>query len=144
MDGGRILEYDTPQSLLSNSSSRFTQMVDATGKIFTKRLKDIAFSSKSKQDDKMKIGETFRSKIKKKLESELEEFLMSERYYNSESPHSSTFEKTEEKSLIDFNELKEEFELDKQKDEKETNPIIIEPETILSKIKKLKESKQNK
>mmetsp|Transcript_13169 Transcript_13169/g.18230 ORF Transcript_13169/g.18230 Transcript_13169/m.18230 type:complete len:1650 (+) Transcript_13169:155-5104(+) len=43
MDLGRVAEYDTPKSLLSNEKGAFTSLVNDTGPEVSKFLKDVAF-----------------------------------------------------------------------------------------------------
>lgn len=45
MEGGRMLEFDHPHSLLQREDSHFLKMVEETGPAITIQLKDIAYES---------------------------------------------------------------------------------------------------
>jgi ABC-type multidrug transport system ATPase subunit len=44
MDGGRVAEYDSPAALLANPDSKFSKLVQDTGKSMAKHLTKTAFS----------------------------------------------------------------------------------------------------
>ncbi|KAI4371833.1 hypothetical protein MLD38_010136 [Melastoma candidum] len=50
LDSGRVLEYDTPEGLLSNEGSAFSKMVQSTGAANAQYLRDIVFGGKSSQE----------------------------------------------------------------------------------------------
>ncbi|KAI4371824.1 hypothetical protein MLD38_010127 [Melastoma candidum] len=50
LDSGRVLEYDTPEGLLSNEGSAFSKMVQSTGAANAQYLRGIVFGGKSSQE----------------------------------------------------------------------------------------------
>ncbi|KAL1335647.1 hypothetical protein HN51_030120 [Arachis hypogaea] len=51
LDGGKVLEYDTPEELLSNEGSSFSKMVQSTGAANAQYLRSLALGSKSDREE---------------------------------------------------------------------------------------------
>ncbi|KAL4286983.1 hypothetical protein AHAS_Ahas19G0140700 [Arachis hypogaea] len=51
LDGDKVLEYDTPEELLSNEGSSFSKMVQSTGAANAQYLRSLAFRSKSDREE---------------------------------------------------------------------------------------------
>ncbi|XP_061370037.1 ABC transporter C family member 2-like isoform X2 [Gastrolobium bilobum] len=51
LDGGKVLEYDTPEELLSNEGSAFSKMVQSTGAANAQYLRSLALGEKSAREE---------------------------------------------------------------------------------------------
>ena len=77
MDGGRVAEYDSPAALLANPDSKFSKLVQDTGKSMAKHLTKTAFSRRdmlepiqSRQVLLAKDGEAAHKKEKRRAKKE--------------------------------------------------------------------------